>query len=98
MFNLKKNNKENKTPAPTAVAGSPVPEFELISSEKVLTQGATAIRDLIAPASLQVQSSYLELNGQFVRTFFVYNYPRYLNVGWFSPFINFSATMDIAIY
>jgi len=73
-------------------------ETEIITSEKVLTQGMVAIRDLIAPASLRVQSDHLELNGQFVRTFFVVDYPRYINVGWFAPIINLSSTMDIAMY
>ena len=57
-----------------------------------------AIRDLIARASLRVLPDHLELNGQWVRTFFVVDYPRYINVGWFSPITNLSATMDIAMY
>ena len=90
---IKQENKE-----PKKEQDSQAPEFELISSEKILSQGAVAIRDLIAPSSLKVESNFMELNGQFVRTIFVYNYPRYLSVGWFSPFINFSNTMDIAMY
>jgi len=74
------------------------PEVEVISSEKILKQGSLAIRDLIAPASMRIQADHLELNNGWVRTFFVINYPRYINVGWFSPIINFSATMDIAMY
>lgn len=103
MFNIKAAKQKSKIDASKQLgqAESKKPaesEFELITSEKVLTQGATAIRDLIAPASLRVESNFLELNGQFARTFFVYNYPRYLSVGWFSPFINFNVTMDIAMY
>jgi conjugal transfer ATP-binding protein TraC len=71
---------------------------QVIGEEKVLSEGNVAIRDLIAPTSLRVQSDRIELNGQLVRTFFVTNYPRYINVGWFSPIVNFSITMDIAMY
>ncbi|MBI4122423.1 MAG: ATP-binding protein [Parcubacteria group bacterium] len=95
MLGFGKKNNQESTPAPVAAAEQ---EMELITSEKVLAQGATAIRDLIAPASMRVQADHMELNGQFVRTFFVINYPRYVNVGWFSPIVNFSATMDIAMY
>lgn len=95
MLGLGKKNNQESTPGPVT---APEQEVELITSEKVLAQGATAIRDLIAPASMRVQADYLELNGQFVRTFFVVNYPRYVNMGWFSPIVNFSATMDIAMY
>ena len=84
---------------PSAPAAAPIGnETEIITSEKVLTQGMVAIRDLIAPAALAVKPDHLELNGQWVRTFFVVDYPRYINVGWFAPITNLSATMDIAMY
>jgi type IV secretory pathway VirB4 component len=81
--------------------GFPVPketDTQLITEEKVLSEGSVAIKDLIAPASLRVQSDHMELNGHWVRSFFVVNYPRYINVGWFAPVINFSATMDVGMY
>ncbi|MEK7125735.1 MAG: hypothetical protein AAB880_02345, partial [Patescibacteria group bacterium] len=84
--------------APPPAAAPIANEGEVITSEKVLAQGMVAIRDLIAPASLRVLPDHLELNGQWVRTFFVVDYPRYINVGWFSPITNLSATMDIAMY
>ena len=95
MFNTK--NLKTQT---AAVAASPPleTEVELITSEKVLSQGMMSIRDLIAPASLRVQPDHLELNGLFTRTFFTVDYPRYINVGWFAPIINLSATMDVAMY
>ncbi len=71
---------------------------ELITSEEVLQEGAVAIRDLISPASLHIASDHIELNGRFVRSFFVVDYPRYITVGWFSPIVNVSNTMDIAMY
>ena len=78
--------------------GQRVTDSEVISSEQVLQEGSVAIRDLVAPASMRVESDHLELNGNWVRTFFVLNYPRYINVGWFAPVITTSATMDIAMY
>ena len=72
-------------------------EIDIITSEKVLSEGAVAMRDIIAPSSMKIDSNVLELNGMLARTFFVVNYPRYINVGWFSPVVNLSATMDIAI-
>ncbi|MEK7164562.1 MAG: DUF87 domain-containing protein, partial [Patescibacteria group bacterium] len=85
-------------PAGSSATPPSLNEAEVITSEKVLSQGMVAIRDLIAPASLRVLPDHLELNGQWVRTFFVVDYPRYINVGWFSPITNLSATMDIAMY
>src|SRR3989344_9301172 len=88
--------KTQAAPAPTAAPA--INETEVITFEKVLTQGMVAIRDLIAPAALAVRPDHLELNGQWVRTFFVIDYPRYISVGWFSPITNLSATMDVAMY
>lgn len=91
---IKPQDITTKAPRPAPA----VSESEVITSEKVLTQGMVAVRDLIAPASLRVQPDHLELNGQFIRSFFVVDYPRYVNVGWFAPIINLSSTMDIGMY
>ena len=98
MFDPKNIKTQPVTSQPEAPDSAPVNEMEVVTSEKVLTQGMVAIRDLIAPSSLRVQADHLELNGQLVRSFFVVDYPRYINVGWFAPIINLSATMDIAMY
>src|SRR3989344_1464784 len=91
-----KNTTQNVSGGAAAVSSQK--EAEIITSEKVLSQGALAVRDLIAPAGLTVTPDHLELNGQWVRTFFTVDYPRYINVGWFAPIINLSATMDVAMY
>ncbi|MBI2636769.1 MAG: conjugal transfer protein TraC, partial [Parcubacteria group bacterium] len=84
--------------APKQPPSSPASEFELIVSEKTLAQGEAGIRDVIAPASMRIQPDHLELNGLHTRTLFVTTFPRYISVGWFSPIINLSATMDIALF
>lgn len=71
---------------------------ELIEAEEAYRKGLVSIRDLIAPASMHISPYYLELNNKFVRTIFVIDYPRYISVGWFSPIINLSAPLDIAMY
>ncbi|NTU98534.1 DUF87 domain-containing protein [Candidatus Falkowbacteria bacterium] len=70
----------------------------LVEQEKAFRRGIVSIRDLIAPASFQVNSDYLRLGEKFVRTMFVINYPRYISVGWFSPIINLNSTFDIAMF
>jgi len=85
-------------PTPAAPKANEITDSEYITSEKALAEGSVAIRDLISPASMQIQSDHIELNGRYVRTFFVMNYPRYINVGWFSSMINLSATMDIGMF
>jgi conjugal transfer ATP-binding protein TraC len=60
-------------------------------------QGLTTTRDIIAPADFLVTPNYLQLGNYFVRTLFVYTYPRYLNTNWLSPVINYDLTMDIGM-
>ncbi len=77
---------------------SPEQTREIILSEEALRQGEVTIHDLVAPAAMQVNSSYLELSGLFVRTLFAIEYPRYISIGWFAPILNFSSTLDIAMF
>ena len=71
---------------------------EMLEAEKIYRAGVTTVKDLIAPASMRVEPRLVELNGRFLTTLFVMNYPRYINVGWFSPIINYSSPLDIAMF
>ena len=71
---------------------------EILEAEKIYREGVVSIKDIIAPASFRVEPRCVELNGQFLTTLFVINYPRYINVGWFSPIINYSSPLDIAMF
>jgi len=71
---------------------------EVLESEKIYRRGVVTVRDIIAPASMKVETRYLELGSKFVRTIFVIAYPRYIRVGWFAPVINLNVPLDIAMY
>lgn len=71
---------------------------QLIEAERVYRAGVISVRDLIAPASLRVESNFLQLGSKFVRSIFVVVYPRYITVGWFAPIINFNVPLDIAMF
>ncbi|MBU0648692.1 ATP-binding protein [Patescibacteria group bacterium] len=69
-----------------------------LEEERIYRRGVVTIRDLIAPASFEVKPSHLRLGDSYVRTIFVITYPRYVSVGWATPVINYSHTLDIAMY
>lgn len=71
-------------------------QSEIHSTDKVLQQGLANVLDIIAPGGLSITPSYLQLGNFFVRTLFVYTYPRYLNANWLSPIINYDATIDLS--
>ncbi len=56
------------------------------------------IKKVIAPAGVEVQSNHLKVGGKFVKTFFVFSYPRFLATGWFEPLINLPNLFDISIF
>lgn len=71
---------------------------ELVEAEKSYRRGALSIKDLIAPAAIEVSPDFLKLGSKFLRTIFVVNYPRYISVGWFAPIINLNSTFDISMF
>ena len=66
--------------------------------EKTYREGLTTLRDLLAPAALNFQSSYFELNGKFARSFFLLAFPRYLSTNWLSFIINAEGALDVSIF
>ena len=69
-----------------------------LEEERIYRRGVIGIKDLIAPAAMMVEPSFLRLGDVFCRTLFVVTYPRYVTVGWASPLINLSAQLDIAMF
>lgn len=69
-----------------------------IEAEKIYQEGVASIRDLIAPASMEIKFDSVHVDGVYAKTFYVYAYPRYLDVNWLAPVINFDVTMDISQY
>lgn len=69
-----------------------------LEEEKVYREGTVSIHDLISPAALRVESSYLQLGDIFVRTMYVVGYPRYISVGWSAPVLNLNMTMDVSMF
>lgn len=69
-----------------------------LEEERLYRRGTTNVRDIIAPAALEVNPSFIKLNNKFVRTIFVINYPRYISVGWFAPVINLNTAIDVSMF
>ncbi len=56
------------------------------------------VQNIIAPAGMEVEPGHLKLGDKFVKTVFIFNYPRYLSNGWFNSIINLSEILDISIF
>ena len=72
--------------------------MDKIKIPQTYTASSKDIKDVIAPAALEVSSGYLRTGDFFIKSVFLFTYPRYLSVGWFNPIINFSNLMDVSIF
>ena len=61
-------------------------------------KGITALRDFIAPSSLEFSSTHFQLGTRYARTYYVYGYPRQLYTGWLSGLVNIDEIVDISMY
>ncbi|MGK2896584.1 MAG: VirB4-like conjugal transfer ATPase, CD1110 family [Candidatus Saccharimonadales bacterium] len=66
--------------------------------EQEFLKGITTLRDLIAPSSLEIHSSYFRLGTKYGRTLYVYGYPRQIYTGWLSSIINIDEVLDISMF
>jgi hypothetical protein len=61
-------------------------------------KGITALRDFIAPSSLEFSSTHFQIGTRYARTYYVYGYPRQLYTGWLSGMVNLDEVVDISMY
>ena len=92
MFFSKKNKTKNKK------SKSSVSRGVISESEKIYQKGIATVKDIIAPAALKINSNYLQVGEKFVKTLFVFTYPRYLQTSWLSPIINFDTAFDMSMF
>ena len=69
-----------------------------IKIPKPYTASQKDIKDIIAPAGIEANPSYLKIGEKFVKTLFLFTYPKFLSSGWFSAIINLAEVFDIAIH
>jgi conjugal transfer ATP-binding protein TraC len=74
----------------------PMTQEQLINA--AFQKGITALRDFIAPSSIEYNTGFFKLGTRFARSFYVYGYPRQVYTGWLSSMVNLDEVMDLAIY
>ncbi len=61
-------------------------------------KGITALRDFVAPSSIEIMSTHFQLGTRLARTYYVYGYPRQLYTGWLSSMVNLDEVMDMSLF
>lgn len=54
--------------------------------------------DVLAPAEIEVDFKELRLNNNFYRTYFVSNYPRFVEPNWLEPLVSFDHSLFISMF
>jgi len=89
--------KKNDAVDPVAIAQAQRAKEEQ-EVQAAFQKGITALRDFIAPSSIEYSSTHFQLGTRFARTYYVYGYPRQLYTGWLSGMVNLDEVMDMSIY
>lgn len=90
-------NKDNQASDPVLLAQ----QQQLREQQEVneaFRKGITALRDFIAPSSLELQSTHFQLGTRYARSYYVFGYPRQIFTGWLSGMINLDEIIDISLF
>lgn len=79
-------------------AGTRAQQKRLEGYEKTFQEGVATLRDILAPAALNITPRFIELSGEYVVTLFAFVYPRFLQSTWLAPLINLDIELEISLF
>lgn len=89
---------EKKTKKKKTTTQSKEEEKQILQTEKEYKEALAYIKDAISPAFFKAHTDKLRINNTYVKTFFVYSYPNFLEGNWLSPIINWDVKFDMSLY
>lgn len=76
--------------------------MKLFSKKPKQDSGKTALNEallnLIAPAAFKISPNHVQIGEKLARTIFIFQYPRFLNTGWFTPIITLDKELNISLF
>lgn len=90
--------KKNQQPLDPVAIAQQQKQSEEKEVQAAFQKGITALRDFIAPASLEFMGTHFQIGTRMARTYFVYGYPRQVYTGWLSSMINLDEVMDVSLF
>ena len=86
-----------KKQEPSAYSPEQLQRLEQEEVKAALQKGVTALRDFIAPSSIEFSGTYFQLGTRYARTYYVYGYPRQVYTGWLSSMVNLDEVIDLSM-
>jgi type IV secretory pathway VirB4 component len=90
--------KKKQPPTDPAVVAAAQHQREELEVQQAFQKGITALRDFIAPSSLEFSNTHFQIGTRYARTYYIYGYPRQLYTGWLSSMINLDEVIDLSLY
>ncbi len=88
-----------KTPVATqTTVTTPTVLAKVDPNKRDFTKGLVNTKDIIAPASVEVDFNHIRIDNKYYRTLFVAAYPRFVGINWLSSLINFDASLNISMF
>src|SRR3989338_2966147 len=67
-----------------------------VQEEKIIPQ--LTLEDVLAPSEMEANFNNLRISDRFFRTYFVSNYPRFVEPNWLEPIISFDHSLLISMF
>ncbi|MDD5377008.1 MAG: DUF87 domain-containing protein [Candidatus Gracilibacteria bacterium] len=71
---------------------------EIRQGEKEYREALAFVKDAIAPSMMKIDASKLQIGDTYIRTFFTYAYPDFLEGNWLGPLINWDVKFDMSMF
>lgn len=91
-------NKKPPPPVDPAAAAQAQQVREQQEVAAAFQKGITALRDFIAPSSIEYSPTHFQIGTRYARSYYVYGYPRQLSTGWLSSMVNLDEVIDLSLY
>ncbi len=62
------------------------------------SEGLVSVKDIIAPAAIEVDFNHILIGTKYFRTFFASGFPRFVGANWLAPLINFDHPVDVSTF
>lgn len=90
-------NKATPPTDPVAVAQAQRAR-EQAEVQAAFQKGITALRDFIAPSSIEFKPAEFQIGTRLARTYYVYGFPRQVFTGWLSSMVNMDEIIDLSMF
>lgn len=90
--------KNNQQPIDPVVVAQQQRIREEQEVQAAFQKGITALRDFIAPSSLEFFGTHFQLGTRYARTYYIFGYPRQVYTGWTSGLVNIDEVLDITMF